>query len=124
MVRMSILRVGLAFALFLLIGKASEARAEEEASVQQSINQAQVALRHRHYSQASRTLEDALKRFPGNIQLRLELGRVYVYQRQDSRAIEFFRAILRDDSSSREAKIELARVLSYDKKYEPANQLF
>ncbi len=124
MVRMSILRVGLAFALFLLIGKASEARAEEEASVQQSINQAQVALRHRHYSQASRTLEDALKRFPGNIQLRLELGRVYVYQRQDSRAIEFFRAILRDDPSSREAKIELARVLSYDKKYEPANQLF
>jgi tetratricopeptide (TPR) repeat protein len=92
--------------------------------VQQSIANAQAALRHRHYSQASRTLEDALTRFPGNLQLRLELGRVYVYQRQDSRAIEVFRAILRDDPSSREAKLELARVLSYDKKYEPANQLF
>jgi len=85
---------------------------------------AQVALRHRHYSQASRTLEDALKRFPGSAQLRLELGRVYVYQRQDARALEIFRVILRDDPSNREAKLELARVLSYDGKYEPAAQLF
>jgi hypothetical protein len=106
------------------MGKAPEARAEQGASVQQSITEAQAALRHRHYSQASRTLEDALKRFPGNLQLRLELGRVYVYQRQDSQAVEVFRAILRDDPSSREAKLELARVLSYEKKYEPANQLF
>ncbi len=124
MVRICILRVGLAFAVILLIGKTSQARAEERASVQQSITNAQAALRHRHYSQASRTLEEALKRFPRNIQLRLELGRVYVYQRQDSRAMEVFRAILRDDPSNREAKLELARVLSYDKKYEPANQLF
>src|SRR5260370_41819007 len=121
MVRTCVLRVGLAFAVITLIGKAPEARAEEGASVQQTINQAQVALRHRHYSQASRTLEDALKRFPGNVQLRLELGRVYVHQRQDARAMEIFRAILRDDPSSREAKLELARVLSYDGQYEPAN---
>jgi Tfp pilus assembly protein PilF len=124
MVRICILCVGLLFAIILSIGTASEARAEERASVQQSITNAQAALRHRHYSQASRTLEEALKRFPGNLQLRLELGRVYVYQRQDSRAMELFRAILRDDPSSREAKLELARVLSYGKKYEPANQLF
>src|SRR5216684_791881 len=124
MVRIYILRVSLAFAVMLLAGKALESRAEEGASAQQSIADAQVALRHRHYSQASRTLEDALKRFPGNVQLRLELGRVYVYQRQDARALEIFRAILRDDPSNREAKLELARVLSYDGKYEPANQLF
>jgi Tfp pilus assembly protein PilF len=124
MIRICILRVSLVFAAVLVAGMASQTRAEEAATVAQSIAEAQTALRHRHYSQASRTLEDALKRFPGNVQLRLELGRVYVYQRQDSRAIEFFRAILRDDPSSREAKLELARVLSYDKKYEPANQLF
>jgi len=124
MVRICILRVSLTFAVILLVGNAPESRAEEGASVQQSITKAQVALRHRHYSQASRTLEEALKRFPGNVQLRLELGRVYVYQRQDSRAMEVFRAILRDDPSNREAKLELARVLSYDKKYAPANQLF
>jgi len=92
--------------------------------VQQSVTDEQVALRHRHYSQAIRILEDALKRFPGNAQLRLELGRVYVYQRQDARAMDIFRAILRDDPSNRETKLELARVLSYDGKYEAANQLF
>jgi tetratricopeptide (TPR) repeat protein len=123
MVRICILRFGLAFAAVLLIGKAAEAQAAEATSVQQSITSEQVALRHRHYSQASRTLQVALKRFPGNAQLRLELG-VYVYQRQDSRAMEVFRAILRDDPSNREAKLELARVLSYDGKYEAANQLF
>jgi thioredoxin-like negative regulator of GroEL len=124
MVRICILRVGFAVAAILLTGTAPEVRAEEGASVQQSIANAQAALRHRHYLQASQTLEDALKRFPGNVELRLELGRVYVYQRQDSRATEVFRAVLRDDPSNREAKLELARVLSYEKKYEPANQLF
>jgi tetratricopeptide (TPR) repeat protein len=124
MVRICILRVGLAFAAILLAGKVSEVRAEEGASVQQSITEAQAALRHGHYSQASRTLEDALKRFPGNVQLRLELGRAYVYQRRDSEAMEVFRAILQDEPSNREARLELARVLSYDGKYDPANQLF
>src|SRR6267142_6098314 len=124
MVRICILRAGLVFAVILFIGKAPEAQAAEGTSVQQSVTDEQVALRHRHYSQAIRILEDALKRFPGNAQLRLELGRVYVYQRQDARALEIFRAILRDDPSNREAKLELARVLSYDGKYEPAAQLF
>src|SRR5229473_6755513 len=124
MVRICILRVGFAVATILLTGTAPEVRAEEGASVQQSIANAQAALRHRHYSQASRTLQDALARFPGNVQLRLELGRVYVYQRQDSRAMEVFRDVLRDDPSNREAKLELARVLSYGGKYESANQFF
>ena len=123
MLRIYIFRVSLAFAI-ILVGRAPELRAAEGASVQQSITEAQAALRHRHYSQASRTLQEALQRFPGNVQLRIELGRVYVYQRQDSRAIEAFRAVLGDDPSNREAKLELARVLSYGKKYEPANQLF
>jgi tetratricopeptide (TPR) repeat protein len=117
MVRIYIFRVSLALAV-LLLGRPPDSRAAEAASVQEIVTEAQVALRHRHYSQASRSLQDALVRFPGNAQLQLELGRVYVYQRQDARAMEIFRAILRDDPSNREAKLELARVLSYDKKYE------
>jgi tetratricopeptide (TPR) repeat protein len=83
-----------------------------------------VALRHRHYSQAVRTLEEALKEFPGNARLRIELGRAYVYQRLDAQAGEIFRAVLRDDPSNREAKLELARVLSYQRKYGPSDRLF
>jgi len=101
MVRNCIFRVGLACAAILLTGMTSEVRAEDGVSAQQSIAKAEAALRHRHYSQAIRTLEDALKQFPGDVQLRLELGRVYVYQRQDSRSTEVFRAILRDDPSNR-----------------------
>lgn len=124
MIRICILRVSLTFAAVLVAGMAPEARAEEGATVEQSITDAQVALRHRHYSQAIRTLEDALKRFPTDSRLRIELGRAYVYQRQDARAMEIFRAVLRDDPSNRGAKLELARVLSYRGKYESSNQLF
>jgi len=38
--------------------------------------------------------------------------------------MKIFRAILRDDPSNRQANLELARVLSYDGKYESANQFF
>jgi cytochrome c-type biogenesis protein CcmH/NrfG len=124
MIRSPILCVSLAFGAILLVGVVPPAHGQEGPSVQQSIEAAQEALRHRHYLQAIRTLEDSLQRFPGNTQLRLELGRAYIYQRQDGKAIEVFRAILRDDPSKREPKLELARVLSFDGKYEAANQLF
>lgn len=100
------------------------AQGQECASAQQSVAAAQAALRQRQYSQASLILEDALKRCPGDQQLRVELGRAYVYQRQDTRAMEIFNAVLRDDPSNRRAKLELARVLSYHAKYEASNSLF
>src|SRR2546429_7231809 len=124
MVRISILPAGLVFAVIPFLGKAPEAQAAEGSSVQQSVIDEQAALRHRHYSQATRILEDALKRFPGNVQLRLELGRVYVYQRQDRRAMDIFRAILRADRANRETKPELAAVLGYGRKYQAANHIF
>ena len=124
MIRSSILCVSLAFGAIFLAGVVQRAHGQGGASIQKSVADAQAALRHRHYSQAVRTLEDTLKRFPGNAQLRLELGRVYVYQRQDRKAMEIFRAILRDEPSNRGATLELARVLSYDGKYVASNQLF
>ncbi|PYU28915.1 MAG: hypothetical protein DMG32_01585 [Acidobacteria bacterium] len=124
MIRSSILCVSLAFGSILLAGVGQPMHGQEGPSVQQSIEAAQAGLRHRRYLQSIRTLEDSLQRFPGNTQLRLELGRAYIYQRQDGKAMEVFRAILRDDPSNREATLELARVLSFDGKYEAANQLF
>jgi len=124
MIRIWILGAGLVLAAVLATGMASETRAEEAPSVAQSIAVAEAALRHRHYSQAVRTLEDALKKFPGDARLRIELGRTFLYQRRDAQAIEIFRAVLRDDPSNREAKLELARVLSYQGKYDSSNRLF
>jgi tetratricopeptide (TPR) repeat protein len=122
MIRDRIIGSGLLLVGSLLSAELRLARGQE--SVQQSVAAAQTALRHRHYSQAIQMLEAALKSFPANSQLRLELGRAYLYRRHYARATEIFRAILREDPSNREAKLELARVLSYDGKYEAANQLF
>ena len=124
MIRAYILCASLVFPAALAAGMTSEARAEERATVEQSIAEAQAALRHRHYSQAVRTLEEGLKRSPGNFQLRVELGRAYLYQRKDGQAREVFQAVLRGDPSNREAKLELARVLSYQREYESSNHLF
>src|ERR1700682_3767825 len=124
MMRKSNLYAFTVFAAIFVFGDLQPARGQDGTSVQQASEAAQAALRHRHYLQAIRTLEDSLQRYPGNVQLRLELGRAYVYQRQDRKALEVFHAILRDDPSNREAKLELARVLSFDAKYETANQLF
>ena len=124
MIRSSMLCAGIAFAAMFFAGEVQQARGQEGPSVQQSIAAAQVALRHRHYSEAVRTLEDALKRFPGDSRLRVELGRAYVYQRQDARAMEIFRAVLRDDPSNWMAKLELGRLLSFRGEYVPSNQFF
>lgn len=100
------------------------ARAQEGLSVDKSMAAAQADLRKHNYSEASHVLEDALKRYPSNTQLQVELGRVYVYRRQDDRAMELFRTVLRQEPSNRTAKLELARVLSYRRKYKDSDQLF
>lgn len=122
-IRIHILRISFAFAAVVLTaGMAAGTRGGT--TVEKSISDTRNALRHRHYSEAVRTLQEALKQFPGNSRLRIELGRAYVYQRRDTQAIDIFRAVLRDDPSNREAKLELARSLSYTGKYELSNPLF
>lgn len=122
--RICISRISLVLTVVFLMGEARTTLGQEAASVQKSITDAQAALRHRHYLQAIQTLEVALKQFPGDPRLRIELGRAYVYQRQDARAMEIFQAVLRDDPSNRVAKLELARVLSYKGRYDSSNLLF
>src|SRR5215831_20184079 len=117
MIRIFLLRFSLVFTAVLVGGMPPETRGEEGTTVDKSITDARAALRHRHYSRAVRTLEEALKNSPGDSRLRIELGRAYVYQRRDAQAVEIFRAVLRDDPADREAKLELARALSYQGKY-------
>lgn len=45
--------------------------AQEQTTIEQAISNARSALRHGHYYQASCTRENALKRFPRNIRLRV-----------------------------------------------------
>src|SRR5215510_13042174 len=117
MMRDQIIGAGLLLAGFLLTWEACLASGQENTPAQQSVAAAQTAIRQQHYFEAIRLLEDALKRFPGDRRLRVELGRACVYDHHDARAMELFREVLREDPSDRGAKLELARVLSYHRDY-------
>src|SRR6266513_3170980 len=121
MIRSSIFCVSLAFAAMLLAGEVQPAHGQEGPSVQQSIAAAQADLRHRRYSQAIQTLQEALKRFPGNSKLRVELGRTYVYERRDGRALEIFREVLAADPNDEAAATGLVRNLLLQKKKDEAS---
>lgn len=115
---------GLLLATFWLAGGARAATGQENTSVQQSLVAAQGALREQHYAEAIRLLQEALKRFPGDRRLRVELGRAYLYDRQDGRAMQLFHEVLREDPSNRQAKLELARALGYQRDYTASTQLY
>jgi len=115
---------GLLLAGLWLAGGARAATGQESTSARQSLAAAQEALRQQHYAEAIHLLQDALTRFPGDRRLRVELGRAYLYDRQDGRATQLFREVLREDPSNREAKLELARALGYQRDYKASNQLY
>lgn len=117
-------QAALLMAVLLVSGGIRPARAQATAPADQTVAAAQSAIRQHHYSEAIHLLEDALKRFPSDTRLKVELGKAYVYSRQDAQAMELFRSVLRDEPSNRAAKLELARALSYRRKYRDSDQLF
>jgi tetratricopeptide (TPR) repeat protein len=118
------IRVGLLLASLCLAAEAGTVFGRTTKSVDQSLAASQAALRQKHYTEAIHILQSALKRSPGNQKLRVELGRAYLYNRQDDRAMEIFRGVLREDPSNRRAKLELARALGYHRNYNASNQLY
>lgn len=78
----------------------------------------------RHYQEAKRILEAALKRNPDDNRLRVELGRVCVYNSDDRRAIRLFREVLSQEPGSRPAKLGLAQALGYRHEYDESNRLY
>lgn len=97
---------------------------QTQASSEQAVLAGRAAIQQRHYAEAIRLLEDAVKDFPSNRNLTIELGRAYLYNRQDDRAMELFREVLREEPSNRVAKLELARALGYRRDYEASNVLY
>jgi len=114
----------LAALLLLATFYSTAAYAQAGLSREQVIEGGQVALRQKNYAEAIRVLEDGLKRFPGDRKLRVELGRAYLYDRQDDRAMQLFREVLQDEPSNHEAKLQLARALGYHRNYEESDKLY
>src|SRR6202171_730298 len=108
----------------LIVLSASLISSGEQIPVEQTLAQAEAEFRQQHYKQAIRLLEQQLQLSPNDRNLRLELGRAYLYDHRDQPAIQIFREILRDEPSNRVAKLELARALGYHGDYESSNKLY
>lgn len=124
MIQRRVRQAGLLLVVLQTCAGLCPAKAQEALSAEQAIAAAHADLRKHGHAEARRVLENAVKRFPSDTRLQVELGRVYVYQRQDDRAMELFRSVLKKEPSNRTAKLELARVLSYHRKYKDSDQLF
>src|ERR1700687_892772 len=85
---------------------------------------ARTAIQQKRYVEAISLLEDGRKKYPNDLSLKIELGRAYLYDRQDGEAIKLFREILHEDDSNRIAKLELARALGYNHEYKPSDDLY
>jgi tetratricopeptide (TPR) repeat protein len=97
---------------------------QTKASSEPALQAGRAAIQQGHYAEAIHLLEDAQRKSPNDRNLKVELGRAYLYNHQDDRAKQLFREILRDEPSNRVAKLELARALGYQRDYAASNVLY
>src|SRR5260370_25539824 len=100
------------------------ALASDEDSIQRVLAAGQQAMLERHYRQAVHVLQNGVRNHPQDNRLRLELGRAYLSNREDGRAIRLFREILRVKPDNRLAKLELARALGYSWQYGSSDEIY
>ncbi len=93
-------------------------------TVDQVLAQSAADFRQQNYKHAIHLLEEQLKQSPSDRRLRMELGRAYLYDHDDERAMRIFRGLLREEPSNGLAKLELARALGYQQEYERSNRFY
>lgn len=97
---------------------------DQRVQTERALARAQSATLDRHYSEAIKILRSALRKDPGAEALQLELGRLYLATGKDSRALQLFTEILDRDSDNRDARLELARTLAYQQRYDQSDGLY
>lgn len=96
----------------------------ESGSKEQILQAGRTSMLQENFPEAIRLLEDGQKHFPGVLEIKIELGRAYLYDGKDERAILQFREVLLTNPSNRLAKLQLARALSYQNTYEASDVLY
>lgn len=120
-------KLELILSFFFLCGGIALASAQSSVSSSERdliLQTERAALQKRQFGEAIRLVQDGLRRFPGDIELSVDLGRAYLYNRQDDRAIDLFHEVLRKHPTNRVAKLELARALGYRHAYADSDQLY
>ena len=98
--------------------------ASQDESILRALAAAQQETLERHYPQAIRVLRHELKNSPSDNRLRLELGRAYLLNGEDSRAMQMFREVLRTEPENRLANLELARTLGFRRQYRASDHIY
>src|SRR6266478_4972079 len=88
------------------------------------IARSQEALDRNDDQQALSLIQSGFGRFPNDENLRVQMARIYVYQKHDRQAIGLMNAILLANPSSRNAKLELAEIFGYRENYRESDRLY
>ncbi len=93
-------------------------------SKEEALKAGRAFLQQENFGDAIRVLEGAQKDFSGDVEVKAELGRAYLYDGRDDSAVGQFTEVLRQDPSHRMAKLLMARALGYQSKYEESDRLY
>jgi len=110
--------------VFLPIALFAQQPALQQQEVAQIVAQSQEALNEHNEQKALTLIKDGLVRFPDNEDLKIQLARVYVEQKQDRQAMGLLNSILLANPSSRNAKLALAQLYGYRDNYRESDRLY
>src|SRR5205807_8401671 len=88
------------------------------------IAQSQEALDRKDDQQALSLIQAGFGRFPSDENLRIQMARIYVYQKHDRQAMGLLNAILLANPSSRNAKLQMAEIFGYRENYRESDRLY
>src|SRR5260370_23321435 len=118
-------RMATATVLVFLAGAGAALLAQEHSPApSQIVVQCEEALQQHDHKKALSLVQDGLKRFPDDEDLKIELARVYVHEQRDPEAIAALNAVLHRNSSSRNAKLQLAQIYGYRKDYKASDRVY
>ncbi len=87
-----------------------------------ALSEGRSLIQKKEYGKAIQRLSAGLKDSPADLELQTELGKAYLYNRQDEQAMKTFNQVLAIDPDNKVANLELARALGYHRNYEASNR--
>src|SRR5262249_25566526 len=86
-----------------------------------ALTTARAAMQRHDYPRAIQVLQTELALDPGNLEVKSELGKAYLYSGNDDRASAIFEEVLQKDPQNHTANLETARLLGYHRQYDASN---
>ena len=117
-------RIAAALLLLAVVSPAAGQQPSIAPEVAKIIAQSQEALNNHDDNAAISIIQQGFARFPNNKELRIQMARVYVYQKNDRQAIGLLNAILLENPAHRHARLQLAEIFGYRGNYRESDRLY